>query len=127
MKSGDIVKIIKVVYPFIKKDLLGKTSKLIIKENGQYYLEDLKIYASKEILTTDLGYEIDTDNCSISLEYKESKLVTINDSIKLFIKKVEEGSEIEFDKYVKIYGERLLNMINKNNPLWKRAFKLLNK
>jgi pyruvate/2-oxoglutarate/acetoin dehydrogenase E1 component len=125
MKSGDIVKIIKVVYPFIKKDLLGKTSKLIIKEDGQYYLEDLKIYASKEILTTDLVYEIDTDNCSIGLEYKESKLVTINDSIKLFIKKVEEGSEIEFDKYVKIYGERLLSMINKNNPLWKRAFKLL--
>jgi len=127
MKSGDIVKIIKVVYPFIKKDLLGKTSKLIIKEDGQYYLEDLKIYASKEILTTDLVYEIDTDNCSIGLEYKKSKLVTINDSIKLFIKKVEEGSEIEFDKYVKIYGERLLSMINKNNPIWKRAFKLLNK
>jgi pyruvate/2-oxoglutarate/acetoin dehydrogenase E1 component len=96
MKSGDIVKIIKVVYPFIKKNSLGKISKLLIKENGQYYLEDLKVYASEEeILTTDLNYKIDIDNCSINISHKEGSLVTIDDSILSFIKRVEEDSEFE--------------------------------
>jgi hypothetical protein len=119
MKSGDIVKIIKVAYPFIKKDSLGKISRLIIK-NNKFYLEDLKVYVSDKILTTDLDYQIDYDNCSIITETEEDKFVTINDSIISFIKRIEDGEEItNFEKLVELYGKRLLELIeNKDNPKW---------
>jgi hypothetical protein len=119
MKSGDIVKIIKVAYPFIKKGSLGKISRLIIK-NNKFYLEDLKVYVSDKILTTDLDYQIDYDNCSIITETEEDKFVTINDSIISFIKRIEDGEEItNFEKLVELYGKRLLELIeNKDNPKW---------
>lgn len=127
-QTGDIVKIIKVSYPFFKKSDLGKISKLIIKENGKYYLEDLNVYASSEILTTDLNHRIDHDNCSIILEKKDIKMVTINDSIKSFINEVENGVDHgeKFEKYVQMYGEDLLYLIeNKNHPKWIEAFEII--
>jgi len=127
MKSGDIVKIIKVAYPFIKEDAIGKISKLLINENGKYYLEDLKVYAAEEILTTDLDYQIDKNNYSIVIKRKNTKLVTIDDSIKNFIKKVEDGSELEFETYVRLYSNRLLELVkNKNHPKWVEALYILN-
>jgi len=127
MKSGDVVKIIKVAYPFIREDSLGKTSKLLIKENNQYYLEDLGVYVSDQILTTSLDCKIDPNDCSIVVDRKIGKLVTIDDSINSFIERVEEEKEIDFEKYVKIYGLRIFDFVDKSHPKWIRAFEILNK
>jgi hypothetical protein len=46
MKTGDKVRIVKVCAPFIGIDLLGKVSKITIR-NESIYLDDLKINCSK--------------------------------------------------------------------------------
>ena len=62
MKSGDKVRIVKVCWPFVKMDLLGKVSEITIRDDGSIYLVGLKKIVNKdwiELVYDDAVDEID--------------------------------------------------------------------
>jgi hypothetical protein len=79
MKTGDKVRIVKVCWPFVKMNLLGKVSKINILEDGSIYLVDLKRFGSRHLI--ELVHDDSVD------EILENAVVYVPEKISTEIKK----------------------------------------